>query len=104
MARRTSYIARKRPAVDLIVHVARFPCGARRVTHIVEVTGIDAGVIATQELFHHLRSGSGGAGRFEAAGQVPAFYDTLREGGAVLDYSIFRRDTTVTGTGGGRQP
>jgi len=91
-------------AVDLIVHVARFPCGARRVTHIVEVTGIDAGVIATQELFHHLRSGSGGAGRFEAAGQVPAFYDTLREGGAVLDYSIFRRDTTVTGTGGGRQP
>jgi pilus assembly protein CpaF len=91
-------------AVDLIVHVARFPCGARRVTHIVEVTGIDAGVIATQELFHHLRSGAGGEGRFEAAGQVPAFYDALREGGAVLDYSIFRRDTTLTGTGGGRQP
>lgn len=79
-------------AVDLIVHVVRFPSGARRVTHIVEVTGIDAGIIATQDLFHHVRSRAGGAGHFEAAGQVPAFYEALRESGAVLDYSIFRRD------------
>jgi pilus assembly protein CpaF len=79
-------------AVDLIVHVARFPNGARRVTHIVEVTGIDAGIIATQGLFHHVRARAGGAGYFEAAGQVPAFYEALRESGAVLDYSIFRRD------------
>jgi len=82
-------------AVDLIVHVARFPCGARRVTHIVEVTGIDAGVIATQDLFHYQRSRPGGAGRFEAAGQVPAFYESLRASGAVLDYSIFHQDAAA---------
>ncbi len=79
-------------AVDLIVHVARFPCGARRVTHIVEVTGIDAGVISTQELFRFVRTRAGAQGHFEAAGQVPAFYEALRAGGATLDYLIFRRE------------
>ena len=92
-------------AVDLIVHVARFPCGARRVTHIVEVTGIDAGVIATQDLFRYRRTHGGGAGHFEAAGQVPAFYEALRAAGAVLDYSIFRPDAQapVAGSVAGAQ-
>jgi pilus assembly protein CpaF len=85
-------------AVDLIVHVARFPCGARRVTHIVEVTGIDAGVIATQDLFRFVHTADRTRGAFEAAGQVPAFYEALRASGAQLDYSIFRRGS------GGQEP
>ena len=84
-------------AIDLIVHVARFPCGARRVTDIVEVTGLDAGVISTQELFRYLRSHDRTRGGFEAAGQVPAFYEALRAAGAELDYSIFRRGAPDSG-------
>jgi pilus assembly protein CpaF len=78
-------------AIDLVVQVARFACGARRVTHIVEVTGMDAGVISTQELFRYTRSRMGAEGAFEATGQVPSFYEALRAAGAELDYSIFRR-------------
>ena len=84
-------------AVDLIVHVARFSCGARRVTHIVEVTGMDAGVISTQEIFRYVRTHARAQGHFEAAGQVPAFYEALRAGGAALDYSIFRREPVGAG-------
>ena len=79
-------------AVDLIVHIARFSCGARRVTGIVEVTGMDAGVISTQELFRYVRTPSRTQGRFEAVGQIPAFYESLRTSGVALDYSIFRRE------------
>ncbi len=84
-------------AVDLIVHVARFSCGARRVTGIVEVTGMDAGVISTQELFRYVRTPSRTQGRFEAVGQIPAFYESLRTSGVALDYSIFRREPAGEG-------
>jgi pilus assembly protein CpaF len=83
-------------AIDVIVQVARFPCGTRRVTHVTEVTGIDSGVIATQDLFRFLRAGvvvrGVEPGRFEPCGQVPAFYGALLEQGLSLDLSIFRRD------------
>lgn len=83
-------------AVDLIVHVARFACGARRVTHIVEVTGIDSGVIATQELFRFVRTRGHSGGHFEATGQIPAFYESLRAGGAALDYAPFRSESCLS--------
>ncbi|MBX3696027.1 MAG: CpaF family protein [Steroidobacteraceae bacterium] len=79
-------------AIDLIVHVARAPCGTRRVTHVVEVTDVDAGVIATQDLFRYTTTRASRQGRFEATGQVPAFYEPLRASGIELDYSIFRRE------------
>ncbi|MBV6423622.1 MAG: hypothetical protein NAOJABEB_01421 [Steroidobacteraceae bacterium] len=78
-------------AIDIIVHVARFACGARRVTHVVEVTGLDAGVISTQEIFRFAPAARRGQGSFVATGQVPGFYEPLCAAGANLDYSIFRR-------------
>ena len=64
-------------AVDLIVHQARLAGGARRISSIVEVVGLDSGVVQTQELFRLAPEG-----HHEACGQVPAFYEQLRAAGA----------------------
>ena len=61
-------------AVDLIVHQVRLAGGARRVASIVEVLGVDAGIVQLQELFRLYRgAGSdGGDWRHEACGQFPS--------------------------------
>jgi len=71
-------------AVDLIVHQARLAGGVRRVSSIVEVVGLDSGVVQTQELFRHDTSG-----RHRACGQIPAFFDQLRGAGLPCDTGIF---------------
>lgn len=55
-------------AVDLIVQQARLSDGRRLVTSIVEVTGMEAGRIQTQELFRYRTDGQA---RFEGCGVQP---------------------------------
>jgi pilus assembly protein CpaF len=81
-------------AIDLIVHQARFANGVRRVASIIEVVGIDSGVVQTQELFHfvapdHARHSGGG---HLGCGQVPAFYESLHGEGDALDTTLFSAD------------
>jgi pilus assembly protein CpaF len=68
-------------AVNLIVQQARFPCGARRIVVIAEVTGTESGRIQMQDLFRFERLGSAGqgasTGRFSACGNEPVFFETL---------------------------
>ena len=71
-------------AVDLIVHQARLAGGVRRVSSIVEVVGLDSGVVQTQELFRH----DANAGH-RGCGQVPAFYQESRGAGLACDPGIF---------------
>jgi pilus assembly protein CpaF len=59
-------------AIDLIVHQARFAGGIRRISSIVEVVGIDSGVVQTQELFRYCATG-----RHEGCERIPAFYERL---------------------------
>jgi len=71
-------------AGDLIVHQARLAGGVRRVSSIVEVVGLDSGVVQTQELFRHdAHVGHRGCG------QVPAFYQESRAAGLPCDPGIF---------------
>ena len=64
-------------AVHLICQVNRMRDGARRVTHIVEVVGMEGDVITTQELFTYQFQGETGEGRlrgtFQSTGIRPAF-------------------------------
>jgi pilus assembly protein CpaF len=64
-------------AIHLICQVSRMRDGARRVTHIVEVVGMEGDVITTQELFNYQFQGETGEGRlrgtFQATGIRPAF-------------------------------
>src|SRR6185369_11367219 len=44
-------------AIDLIVQVSRMSDGTRRVTNVVEVTGMEENVITTQEIYGFQRRG-----------------------------------------------
>jgi pilus assembly protein CpaF len=69
-------------AVNLIVQLARFSCGTRRVVSIVEVAGTESGRIQTQELFRFERLGQVGgavAGQFRTCGNEPRFFEGIPE-------------------------
>jgi pilus assembly protein CpaF len=80
-------------ALHVIVQQTRFPCGTRRITRIVEVTGVEGTTIQTQDVFRFVRTGADAdgrvVGRFEACGYVPSFYDELRGAGVSLDLRPF---------------
>ncbi|MBV2263509.1 MAG: CpaF family protein [Thauera sp.] len=83
-------------AVDVIVQQTRFACGARRVTSITELTGMEGGRIQLQELFRFERRGGDsaadpGSGHFTGCDAVPGFYDELRRQGVALDLQLFDR-------------
>ena len=82
-------------AVHLFVQQNRFPDGSRRVTHITEVTGIEGGVIQTQDIFLFKQAGYGPDGRikgsFLATGAIPELYQSLSERGIPVDLSIFQK-------------
>ncbi|MBW7925051.1 MAG: Flp pilus assembly complex ATPase component TadA [Burkholderiaceae bacterium] len=73
-------------AIDVVVHQARMADGRRRVVEIVELTGLEGARVLMQPLFRWA------AGRFGGCGNVPQFYERLREEGEPLDLSIFRAE------------
>ena len=81
-------------AIDLIIHVARFSDGARRVTHITECVGMESDTITTQDIFLFERKGVLSSGRvtgqFRATGIRPKFYEVLRTAGHALPGSLFQ--------------
>ena len=80
-------------AVDIIVQQTRFACGTRKISSIVEVTGVESGKIQLQEVFAFEQTGINAAGKtqghFVGRGFVPEFYDELARIGVPLDLSIF---------------
>jgi len=76
-------------AIHLIVHISRLRDGTRRVTHLTEVTGMEAGVITLQDIFV-LEHGSeiGEDGLFHASliptGIRPVFADRLKAEGLAV--------------------
>ena len=73
-------------AVDLIVHIARFRDGTRRITHLTEVHGMEGQVISLQDIFtFDHASGVDDEGRvrgtIQATGIRPLFADRLKEEG-----------------------
>ena len=90
-------------AIDLVVQIARFPDGSRRITHVSEVVGIDqetSGII-TEDIYRVRPVGTGSqqdgsaaaAGpadeRLRHTGYVPEFADELIEKD-LLDLEVFR--------------
>lgn len=80
-------------AVHLIIQQTRFPCGARKVTRITEVVGVESGVVQLQDIFVFRQDGTDAKrriqGRFVATGAVPTFYEALRDIGVDVDMSAF---------------
>jgi pilus assembly protein CpaF len=80
-------------AVDIIVQQMRLADGSRRITHIVEVTGMENGIIQLQELFRYERIGFDENGKvigyFTGCDATPTFYEDLRAVGVNLDLKVF---------------
>ena len=85
-------------SLDLVVQVTRLSDGTRRITSIVEVTGMEGAVTATQEIYHFRRQGISPDGNvqgvFEATGIRPQFTERLVVAGVNLPLSMFSEGFT----------
>jgi pilus assembly protein CpaF len=81
-------------AVDLIVQVARFSDGSRKITYITELVGLEGDQVTMQDIFLFEKSGVAESGkvlgRFKATGVRPRFYEKLRSSGIQLPASLFQ--------------
>ncbi|MHB1232067.1 MAG: ATPase, T2SS/T4P/T4SS family [Burkholderiales bacterium] len=82
-------------AIDIVVQQTRFACGSRKITGIVELTGMESGKIQVQEIFKFVNQGYTGVnglvkGFFTGCDMAPGFYEALRAAGNDLDISIFK--------------
>jgi len=103
-------------ALHLIVQVSRGSDGVRRVTELVEVTGMEGDVMLTQDLFKFVpvtpaagtAPGSPVVGQFKSLGFVPKFVQVFRERGVEFPKDFFMDGYTVRqigskGTGSGKK-
>ncbi|HTN77507.1 MAG TPA: CpaF family protein [Pirellulaceae bacterium] len=87
-------------AITLVVHLARLKGGARRVTRISEVCGLENGDFMLNELFGYKQNGIDehgmSRGHFYATGNKPRFLTKLQDIGIELPEPIFtKRELTV---------
>jgi pilus assembly protein CpaF len=85
-------------ALDLIIHLARFSDGVRRVTKISEVTGMEGLVITMQDLFHFEQAGVDADGRIlgqmKPDGVRPTFAERFNVMGIKLPETLFLNTRT----------
>jgi pilus assembly protein CpaF len=81
-------------AVDMIVQIARFSDGTRRVSAVTEVVGMEGELMTMQDVFVFEKTGVNEKGRvlgrFRATGIRPKFYDRLRSAGIQIPASVFQ--------------
>ena len=86
-------------AITIVVQLARMSDGTRRVTHLVEITGMDEDVVSMQEIFLFEKRGVGPnghvLGQFSATGIRPKFADKLKASGITLPASMFEHSYQV---------
>ncbi len=81
-------------AIDLMVQVARFSDGSRKITYVTELVGLEGEQVTMQDIFLFEKSGIAEngkvLGRFKATGVRPRFYEKLRSSGILLPASLFQ--------------
>ena len=80
-------------ALHLLVHLARFSDGVRRVTKVTEITGMEGQIITMQDLFQFTQTGMDSEGRvlgsMAATGLRPSFSQKFEMAGIQLPDSVF---------------
>jgi pilus assembly protein CpaF len=80
-------------AIHVLVHVTRLSDGLRRVTSIMEVTGMEGDVLTTQDIFLFERTGvteeGKVRGRFRATGIRPKCAERIMSSGKALPVQLF---------------
>jgi pilus assembly protein CpaF len=86
-------------AVTLVLQVARFNDGTRRLTHITEITGMEDDVVSMQDVFVFEKQGVSPDGRtlgtFTATGIRPKFADKLKASGISLPANFFEQSVNL---------
>jgi pilus assembly protein CpaF len=86
-------------AVTLVLQVARFADGTRRLTHISEITGMEDDVVSMQDVFVFEKQGVSPEGRtlgvFTATGIRPKFAEKLQASGIILPPNMFEQTTRL---------
>lgn len=84
-------------AVNLIIQANRLQGGARKVTYITEIVGMEQNTLIMQDIFRFVQHGIGEDGRavgsFETAGVRPKCVEQLEAAGVRLPPSIFQERT-----------
>lgn len=82
-------------AINVIVQVQRLSGGARKITSITEVTGMEGDIITMQDIFSYEQLGVGAGGKaygqFLATGIRPSFLERLKSIGCELPGELFTR-------------
>ena len=86
-------------AVSLVIQIARFSDGTRRVTHLTEITGMEEDVVSMQDVFVFEKQGVGPDGRvlgsFTPTGIRPKFAEKLKASGIAVPASMFEQSVSV---------
>jgi pilus assembly protein CpaF len=86
-------------AIHAVIQIARLSDGTRKLTSIVEITGMESDVISMQDLFVFERKGLGEGGKvkglLKATGIRPKFADRLAAAGCRLRPVIFESTLEV---------
>ena len=80
-------------AITMVLQVARFNDGSRRLTHITEITGMESDIVSMQDVFLFEKQGVSSEGRtlgtFTATGIRPRFEEKIRASGISLPAHFF---------------
>jgi pilus assembly protein CpaF len=80
-------------AIDLVIQVKRFANGTRAITSVQEITGLESGAVAMQELFALTQEGPTGDGDLHgvlaSTGVQPTFLGRLAACGVGLPEALF---------------
>jgi pilus assembly protein CpaF len=86
-------------AINIVVHCSRLSDGARRVTGVSEVVGVENDQVTMQDIFEFDRSGISARGKvlgkFRATGHTPHCLERLKAFGIHLSKSIFHEEHEV---------
>ena len=86
-------------AINIVVHCARLADGARKVTGIAEVVGVENDLVEMQDIFEFERTGISPrgkvVGRFRGSGNTPICLERLKAYGIHLPVSIFHETHEV---------
>jgi pilus assembly protein CpaF len=94
-------------AVDLVIQIARFNDGSRKITKITEILGMESETITLQDLYIFRQDGFSDqgkvVGRHVPTGIVPGFLDKIKVRGETIPASIFTGNERSGDPGLGRR-
>ena len=84
-------------ALHLVIQIARFRDGGRRITHVTEVAGMEGQIVTLQDIFRFDQKGidENGRilGRLQATGIRPSFAEGFEQAGIALPEGLFQNVT-----------